>query len=142
MALSDTEKERVRYHLGYPGVSNMPMLAFGVPVARQTSFLLEDALNNVMAVSEPRVRMLIAACEKTEAAILAAQCNLAAEQVGDITLRGAEVGATHTDLLEREYGRWARRLADVLSVPLYPYSDKFKAPKGAGARVRSVRVRS
>jgi hypothetical protein len=138
--LDPAERERVRYHMGYPGTSPAPTIALGVPTAMQTSFMVENAMNNVMGVSTDRVRTLLQILDNTEAAIVAAQCNLAAAKVGNLELRGATAGETHTDLLEREYVRFAQRLADLLGAPLYPYAQRFKGKVGNVASVRNVRV--
>ena len=39
MALTEAEKERVRYHLGYLGVSDAASLNFGIPASRQNAVL-------------------------------------------------------------------------------------------------------
>ena len=83
-------------------------------------------MNRLMAVSEPRVRQLLTILDSKEQEILSAQCFLAVEKLGDITLRGSKPGETVTDLLEKEYVRWAQRLADIFGVPTYPFSARFK----------------
>ncbi len=125
--LTEEEKERVRYHLGYMETSFAASLQFGLPRPVQTIFIVEQAMNllvNPFAVD--RVRRVLWTLDDIEQKLQSALCTLVAEQLGDLKLRGAEPGRTHPDLLEREYIRWARRLADILGVPLYPYSDRFK----------------
>jgi hypothetical protein len=46
---------------------------------------------------------------------------LSAEQLDEMKLRLDE-----PDKLEREYCRWGARLADVLGVPIYAYSTKYR----------------
>lgn len=134
--LSEDEKERVRYHLGYMattfgGQQAAAGIQFGVPRPAQTVFLLEEAitilLTNPAAIA--RVQRLLNILDGMEKKMEAAACTLVAERVGELKLRD-----DHPDLLEREYVRWAKRLADVLGVPLYPYSDRFRA-RGAGGSV-------
>lgn len=144
MPLSDQEKERVRYHLGYMGTSfggdqAAASLTYGIPRPAQTMFLLESAIQTMLTnpYTLERVRKLLCILDKVEAQIEAAACQLGVESVGGIKMRSAEPGRTHPDLLEREYVRWAKRLADVLGVPLYAYSDRF-ANKG-GTKNVSVR---
>ena len=72
-----------------------------------------------------------------EAALMKAVCNLAVERIGDITMRPGRPGESQPDLLEREYCRWAGRLADILGVPLYAYSTRFAR---MGIRSGNVRV--
>lgn len=129
--LTEAEKERVRYHLGYMETSFAASLQFGIPRPAQTIFLLEQALtllNNPDAID--RVRRVLFTLDDIEEKLRSALCVLVAEKLGDITLRGAEAGLTYPDLLEREYVRWAKRLADIFGVPLYAYSDRFKGKQG------------
>jgi hypothetical protein len=131
--LTDSERERCRYHLGYMETSFAASLQFGIPRPVQTVFLLEQALgllNNADAVD--RVRRVLFTLDDIEEKLRNATCVLVAEKLGDITLRGADNGNTYPDLLEREYVRWAKRLADILGVPLYAYSDRFKSKGGTG----------
>jgi len=144
MPLTDAEKERVRYHLGYMGTSfggdhAAASLSFGMPRPAQTMFLLESAIQTMLTnpYALERVRKLLCTLDDLEAKLEAAACQLGVESVGNVKMRGAEAGQTHPDLLEREYVRWAKRLADVLGVPLYAYSDRFNARTG----VRNVTVR-
>ena len=129
--LTDAEKERIRYHLGYMETSFAASLQFGIPRPAQTIFLLEQAMSllvNPDAID--RVRRVLFTLDDIEEKLRSATCILVAEKLGDITLRGADKGKTYTDLLEREYVRWAKRLADILGVPLYAYSDRFKGQTG------------
>lgn len=131
--LGNIDKERVRYHLGYLGTQDAASLVAGLPTSRQTLFLLESAMERLSVLSEPRVLSLLQNLDHVEQCMADACCQLAAEQVGNLKLRGSKPGETYPDLLEREYGRWAKRLADVLGVPLYPFSARFKGGAGAGS---------
>lgn len=139
-ALTEAEKEKCRYHLGYMASSFAASMFAGQPRPIQTIFLLESAmslLTNANAVD--RVRCILQTLEDYEGKLKAAGCSLQAAEVGDIKLRGAKAGETYPDLLEREYVRWAQRLADVFGVPLYPFSARFSG-NGSG-QAGSVPVR-
>lgn len=125
MPLTDAERERCRYHMGYPNVSAASSLAFGIPLAIQPQFLLENAFDKVREESIPRVRELLQVLDSIESQLIRAQKYLAAAAIGELLLRPSIAGQTHTDLLEREYRRWSSRLADLLGVPLYKYSTRF-----------------
>ena len=142
--LTEEEKERIRYHLGYMETSfgstmAAASIAFGIPRPAQTVFLLEQAiqilLTNPYAVD--RVRSVLQVMDSLEDQLKNAACLLMAESVGEIKLRGAKSGETFPDLIEREYQRWGQRLADILGVPLYPYSTRYR--KAGGARCVPVR---
>ncbi len=123
--LTDDEKMRVRYFLGYPLTETVYSLQSGSPVPLQTYFLLESAMNHVMPGAIPRIRQIIAVLENVETQMIEAQTNLAAEQVGELRLRSADNGKTHTDLLEREYRRWALRLSECFGTPVYWNATRF-----------------
>lgn len=144
--LTASEQERVRYHLGYLGTSfggeqAAASLAFGQPQPLQTVFLLEQAIQTLLTNPHVvmRVRRILAILDRLEEQLANVACQLSVESVGDVKMRGAKAGETYPDLLEREYRRWAMRLADILGVPIYPYADRFKAGTGA---IRSVPVRN
>lgn len=127
-ALTDEEKERIRYHLGYMESSFAASLQLGIPRPVQTIFLVEQAmvlLTNEYAID--RVRRVLWTLDQIESKLQSALCSMIAEQLGDLKLR-----ADYPDKLEAEYVRWAKRLADIFGVPLYPYSDRFKPKVKAG----------
>lgn len=128
MALTAQEKARVRYHMGYLGVQPAASIQFGIPRPIQTVFLLETAMNNIIAEHEGIVRDLINKLDVTEERIFQSQMRLAAIQLGEIKLRDDEPGQ-----LEGEYTRWAQRLADTLGCPLYAYAQRFKTGVVAGS---------
>lgn len=130
MAFTPAEKARIRYHLGYLGVQMAGSVSFGLPRPIQTLFIVEDAMNMVIAEHEGMVRELVVRLDVTEERIFEAQGRMRAKVVGEITLRDNEA-----DMLEQEYGRWAKRLADVLGVPLYAYSSRFSGPNGGAGNI-------
>ena len=134
-ALSDANKERVRYHLGYLGTSFAASITMGVPRPVQTLFLVEDAMGLLLPESATRVIELLCILDRLEAKLLKACDTLGVETAGELTLhplRGS--GKLTTDSIEAEVRRWASRLADVLGVPPYPYSLRFQR-RGPGTNV-------
>jgi hypothetical protein len=136
--LTEQECERVRYHLGYMATgfgSEQAAASLQLGTARpvQTAFLLEEAIKNLLTniYALDRVRKILNILDNIEQQMLCATAQLGVEKLGEITLRGAKAGETHTDMLEREYRRWAKRLADVLGVPFYPFSGRFNT-RGPG----------
>lgn len=131
--LTPQEKARTRYHLGYLGVQVADSLSFGQPVPLQTLFIVEAAMENLIAEHVPKVRSLLDILDGIECRLIAAADRLAAKRLDDLELRDNE-----PDLLEKEYYRWAGRLADILGVPFYSYSNRFKGkgPTGGSIPVR------
>jgi hypothetical protein len=126
MALTTQERERVRYHLGYLNVGMAGSIQFGLPRPIQTLFIVEEAMDQLLAVGEDRVRRTLNVLDGVECKLIDAQKYLVAESLGDLKIRDG-----HPDRLEKEYRRWAMRLADQLGVPLYAYSNRFSSG-GAG----------
>lgn len=145
--LTESEKERVRYHLGYMetsfgGNQAAASLQFGIPRPIETIFLVEEAiqrlLTNEFAIT--RVRAVLQTMDNLEASLASAACSLQAESIGDLKLRSAKCGETYPDLLEREYVRWGLRLSDILGVPVYAYSTRYRKA-GCGNGPGSIPVR-
>lgn len=122
MPLNDSEKERTKYHLGYLNVSPAASISYGMARPIQTLFLVETALNNVIESSVDRIRRVLSIMDNIELKLVDAQDRLAADAIDGLKIRAAE-----PDLLDREYVRWGYRLADILGVPVYPYSLRYKS---------------
>jgi hypothetical protein len=128
MPLDDSEKERVRYHLGYPEVQPAASIQYGIPRPAQTAFLVELAMNNIIDAALPRVRSLLKIMDDIEAKLVDAQDRLAAIQLSDLKLREDEPAQ-----LEREYVRWGMRLADIVGAPIYAYSTRYRIAMTSGS---------
>jgi CO/xanthine dehydrogenase Mo-binding subunit len=140
MALTDPEKARIRYQLGYAGTTDAASMTMGAPSSRQENFMIESAMDRVQLAAEPILRDLLAECEKVEAELKRARPQLQVAKTGRTELRSNEAGKSVTDSFEREHTRWALRLAEYLGTPLGPYSRRFNQSAG---RVGSVsRARS
>jgi hypothetical protein len=127
---TEAEKERIRYHLGYGSADPAAAISFGLPALIQPLFIVEKAMDLLPQPAEERVRKLLAVMDGIECRLVAAQDRLAAIRLGDLELRENE-----PDKLEREYYRWARRLAETLRVPLYPYAARFSGGMGGVGNV-------
>lgn len=134
MPLTDSEKERVRYHLGYLEVQGAASIQFGIPRPLQTLFLVETALNQLIENAVPRVRRVLRVMDNVEEKLIDSQDRLAAKQLDNLQLRDNE-----PDMLEKEYTRWGWRLADIFGVPIYPYSNRYRM--NAGTVAGSIPVR-
>ncbi len=132
-ALTDQDKERIRYHTGYMETSFAASLQLGIPRPVQTVFLLENGMGLLTEVNAvARVRCILDVLDGIEKQMVLATKTAGTARVGNVEMRGAKAGETHGDLLEREYVRWAGRLADVFGIPLYPYSARFRPKTAAG----------
>lgn len=125
------ERAKIRHHLGYPNVSAMASIQMGVPKPLQTLFLVETAMDKILEEYLPILRTTIATLDSIECQLVAGQPNLAVNKLGEMELR-----KEHLDQLEREYKRWAFRLAEDIGVPIYPFATRFKGTIAGNVSVR------
>lgn len=128
--LTEEEKARIRHHLGYVQTNPVASIQLGVPRASQPQFLVEAQMNRIPETAIGGIRRMVAILDNIEDRLLDALDRLAADKLGEITLRQNE-----HDSLEREYVRWAKRLADDLGVPLNAYSERFRSGAGVPLNV-------
>lgn len=133
MPLTNDEKQRVRYHLGYPALTDAASVAFGVPTMNQTNFLVQSAMDRLLESSLEQVRKICAIMDGIDERLIEAQERLAATQLEELHLRDDE-----PDLLDKEYRRWGYRLSDILGSPVYPFSQRYRTT--AGNTVTSIPI--
>jgi hypothetical protein len=132
--LTDAEKQRVAYHLGFPAVTTAASIQFGLPALTQTNFLVYGVLDKLLPSALDQVRSISLIMDNIETQLISAQGRLRATKLEELTLRGDE-----TDALESEYRRWGYRLSDVIGSPVYPFSRRYM---GGGANsLQNVAVR-
>lgn len=130
--LTEDEKGRIRYHLGYAETSAASGFSVGGAVQPfEPTFLVEAQLNKVMPIAESRVRMLLQRLDDTEQQIFCAQTNVEAQAVGNIT-----VNLKVQMDLENFYLRWRAQLCNLLSVFPNPFDKRY----GGGGGIGSVAV--
>lgn len=134
MPLTNDEKQRVRYHLGYPALTDAASVAFGVPTMNQTNFLVQTAMDKLLESSLEQVRKICNILDGIDERLIEAQERLAATQLEELHLRDGE-----PDLLDAEYRRWGYRLSDILGAPVYPFSRRYQA-NGGGNVVTSIPI--
>jgi hypothetical protein len=134
--LSDADKERARYHLGYLQVTAASSFAFGMPALVETQFMFESAIQRVHANAEFRVRSILDKLDEIECRLFRSSEELFAKRAGDL-----EPNLSQPDDVERELVRWACQLGQMLGVPPYPYSERFKSLLNMGGRAGNVAVR-
>lgn len=137
MALTNEEKARAKYHLGYPTVNPIPGLAFGVSVPLQPLFLVISALDKVEEAMEPKIREILGTLDEIECQLAKQAKRLAVTELGG----GLKTNLNAPKQLEELYMQFAGRLADILSVPFYPFSERHKVGRMQHG-ARSIRMRS
>jgi len=136
MPLSEDEKVRVRYHLGYPMLSANPSLSLGVPIDTPLMTLLQRAFDIILPQAEPMIRRLIVICDQKDLEVSEASDRLSVAKA-----EGVEMRVDETDAREREYMRWVARLSDALHAPIYPFSERFQAMPSKRGHTGMIPVR-
>jgi hypothetical protein len=131
--ITEDEKNRIRHHTGYLITEPAAAIQLGYPRASQTQFLLEHAMNHVPEAGVGQIRNYIAILDNLENLLVEATTRFAAKRLGEIELRDNE-----TDMIEGEYARWAKRLADDLGIPLNIYSERFRAGSGLSMNMQVI----
>lgn len=121
MPLTAAERIQVRYHLGFPQISPSQSLAFGSVIPTQANFLIESSMNNLLVGAEDLVRSIVCTLDEIECLMRKALPDLQVVRTGG----GVELDTGYNDRLEREYNRFAGRLADIFAVPFHPYAMRF-----------------
>jgi hypothetical protein len=122
LPLDTYEIERARYHLGYPEVQPAASIQYGIPRPIQTAFLFETAVTLLLPVACDRVRRILTVMDNIETQMsTGGLARLAAEKLDELTVRSDEQAQ-----LDDQYVKWGERLADVIGVPIYAYSTKYR----------------
>ncbi len=130
--LSDAEKGRIRFHLGYPATEGGFVIALGLPASAQPLFLVNWAVDHVAEDSVGIVREHIVMLDATYRRVFEAQTRLKAKKADDVELNPDEIPR-----LRSEYRQFAQALADLLQVPLNTNSSRFRGA-GGGMYARVV----
>lgn len=120
--ISDADKERARYHLGYMTVTVASSAHFGIPQSTEVQWMFESSIGRVMPASEARVVSILDKLDEIECLLFESSKDLFARRAGDL-----EPNLNQPDDVEKEYVRWAKRLADMLGVMPYPFSNRFQS---------------
>lgn len=129
-ALTQEERARIRYHLGYPNVVAYATFALGTPQSFEGLFAIDSAFDKVNPHALPNVRELLARCDETEAQRFEFQPDLEVSKVCDIELR-----PDAQQRLWNQYDYWRNGLANQLGVYCNPFDKRDNARGGLNATV-------
>jgi hypothetical protein len=123
--LTEAERKRCLYHLEYTLLELPTSLSLGLPIITQARLIVEQNTLNMDPGGEALVRKCLAELDCIEVEASKARRALLISKAGDTTFRD--------DALDRiwiEYGRWARKLADVLGAQRNPVSNAVAGMMG------------
>jgi hypothetical protein len=135
--VAEADRERVRYHLGYLNIDPAASIALGFPSAQQAQFLVESAMDRVRDTTLHRVIRILGELDDIENQMSRERKCLKVQGIDTLKIRNSNDEPTIIDLLEREYVRWGKRLANDLGVPLNVYAERYA---GAMAGVGNLPV--
>jgi len=108
MPLTDTEKHSIEYHLGWVQ-DEQALLLSGNVVAHQIISLLRHNIQRTAESKVYRVREALCECQKIQDQLKEVRGKFGAVRIGDIEYNAREA----VEMLDYEYLRWTRKLADM-----------------------------
>lgn len=115
MAISESERARIKHHLRYPLVHSVTGFMAGYPTTIEALYPIDGSITNLTPQGEQIVRDQLGACDKLESALGDMSCHLSAQKVGNITMRDNEF-----EQRKELYAFHCKRLADSLGCDLNP----------------------
>ena len=131
MALTESERQRVLIHLGYPGTPGGVLVAGGLSWPSQRSNVAEYQMERLTGDGVDRVKTILDVMDGIEERLARAQSRLAVESVGAIAIRQDEMQA-----LEGETARWRKKLA--LTIGCYESKEVSGGNNGINISRRGI----
>lgn len=128
--LTEALKVKIRHHFGYVNVSQLATFVLGSPASLETQFMIETAMNKVLASAVPELERIVSILDAIEQQSVDDLELLAVNKVGEIDINQGEQKA----LVER-YSYWLGSLENLLGVPRNPF-DKRPGMSASGLNVR------
>lgn len=120
MALTEQERAKIRYFLGYPNWSNLA-LSWGLrfPTELEAGYQINSALDRLTDEGVELVRADLRELEDIKTQLSKARRRLAASKIGEIATNPGELTA-----LRGEYETWKKQLADHFGSVLNPWREE------------------
>jgi len=117
--LTEEEKSKCRYHLGYLDVQAASSFSLGTPAMVQTQFMIEGAMNNLNMVAYPKFVQLLCRLDQVEAEVY---CTLDLVQVNKVD--SVEVNRNQMKELAARYKLAQQALAQMLGIVPQPFEQR------------------
>lgn len=130
MAFTEDEKVKIRHHLGYLNVEAAQTFQLGIPAATQTQFIVEGAMNRILAEAEPLARKHLERLDAIEEQIM---CNI--DNVELLKADEVEFNPKAFNRLLDRYRFFQSALANTLGCYPNPYDQRFDGALGGGVNV-------
>lgn len=132
MPLTEEEKDKCRYHMGYPCQGEIPAYFANIPFNPQVLYLLEQRMTRLKESTLGMVQDHLGKLDAINAQIHCAALEHLQGQVEDI-----KPNQNYTTDLRREYRYWQQRLAQILCVPV---NQDFSGINAVDRGPRNVRM--
>lgn len=141
IGLTESDKEAIRYHLGYHNTEPTAAINLGFPSSNQQLFLVETAMERVVNQSAvSRIQSLLTSLAVIEGQMDDALKRFKAIKLGNLTLRQSNTDRSETDLLRDEYFDRVGQLASQLGVPFNANGNSRLQRAIGGGGMGSYRV--
>src|SRR5258708_35315479 len=97
ISLTESERARVRHHLGYLNIEPAAAITLGFPSAQQAMFLVESAMNRIIAAAVGIIQTNLSTLDSIEQQMRDANRRLLAQQIDELKLRENNVEPTEQD---------------------------------------------
>lgn len=122
MALTDEEKQAVRYYMGYPALTTSFGVSLGLVDKTNLNFILEGNMNRIIEDGEKWVRRSIQELQCIEDKRSSIRSNIEVRRVTGSLEFDMELGY---QLLDDDEIYWVSRLADTLGAPSNPFGNRL-----------------
>ena len=129
-ALTAAEKVKVRHHMGYLNVQDAQTFTLGTPASVETQFIIEGAMNRVLAEALPLLREILSELDRIEQQRRCNRENIQVTQLGEISINSTGPDRELRQLVQ-EYDYTVDALANILGCVRNPF-DKRKGHFGTG----------
>jgi hypothetical protein len=131
VTLTDDQKVMIRHHTGYPNQLSVASSALGVPSTIESSFIIEQAMNQVSAPQLPLLVRLLDTLDIIETQMTDDLELLAVTAVAEISIRQDE-----QPQLQSNYRYWVSALCNLLAIEPNPYDQRYSGGSGINVSVR------
>lgn len=125
--VAEADRERVRYHLGYLNIDPVAAISLGFPSAQQAQFMVESAMDRVKETTLHRIIRCLNELDDIESQMSRERKCLKVQGIDTLKIRNSNEEPNVIDMLEREYERWAKRLANDIGCPLNPFCERYSS---------------
>jgi hypothetical protein len=120
-------RAKIRRHMGYPNITMVQTFFIGNPAAMEANFIIESAMNAVIASAEFLAVEMVEKLDKIANIIFDDSDTLVAGKVGDI-----EINPKQFEQLLDRYQFFQGELGNIIQAFPNPFDMRFRRMSGGG----------